>query len=78
MKTLKEIKEYLKNAEIEELVSKRGNKYEVVKVDKKLIDRIFEFKSLRKSIQSINDKYIYPVVWFEKGKKIEVIVMEDK
>lgn len=78
MRTLKEIKEYLKNAKTEELVSKRGNKYQVVKVDKKLIDRIFEFKSLRKSIHSVNDKYIYPLVWFEKGKKIEVIVMEEK
>ena len=78
MRTLKEIKEYLKNAEIEELVSKRGNKYQVVKVSKKILDRIFDFKSLRKSIHSIDNKYIYPVVWFEKGKKIEVIVMEDK
>lgn len=78
MITLKEIKEYLKNAKTEELVSKRGNKYEVVKVDKKLIDRIFDFKSLRKSIHSLDNKYIYPIVWFEKGKKIEVIVMEEK
>lgn len=78
MKTLKEIKEYLKNAKTEELVSKRGNKYQVVKVNKKTLDRIFEFKSLRKSIHSIDNKYIYPIVWFEKGKKTEVIVMEDK
>lgn len=78
MRTLKEIKEYLKNAKTEELVSKRGNKYQVVKVNKKILDRIFEFKSLRKSIHSVNDKYIYSVVWFEKGKRIEVIVMEDK
>ena len=78
MRTLKEIKEYLKNAETEELVSKRGNKYQVVKVNKKILDRIFDFKSLRKSIHSIDNKYIYPVVWFEKGKKIEAIVMEDK
>ena len=78
MRTLKEIKEYLKNAETEELVSKRGNKYQVVKVSKKTLDKIFDFKSLRKSIHSIDNKYIYPVVWFEKGKRIEVIVMEDK
>lgn len=78
MRTLKEIKEYLKNAETEELVSKRGNKYKVVKVSKKTLDRIFYFKSLRKSIHSVNDKYIYSVVWFEKGKRIEVIVMEEK
>ena len=78
MRTLKEIKEYLKNAKAEELVSKRGNKYQVVKVSKKILDRIFEFKSLRKSIHSVNDKYIYPIVWFEKGKKIEVIVMEEQ
>ena len=78
MRTLKEIKEYLKNAKTEELVSKRGNKYQVVKVNKKILDRIFEFKSLRKSIHSVNDKYIYPIVWFEKGKRIEVIVMEEK
>ena len=78
MRTLKEIKEYLKNAKTEELVSKRGNKYKVVKVSKKILDRIFEFKSLRKSIHSVNDKYIYPIVWFEKGKKIEVIVMEEQ
>jgi predicted transcriptional regulator len=78
MITLKEIKEYLKNAKTEELVSKRGNKYKVVKVNKKILDRIFEFKSLRKSIHSVNDKYIYSVVWFEKGKRIEVIVMEEK
>ena len=78
MRTLKEIKEYLRNEKTEELVSKRGNKYQVVKVDKKLIDRIFDFKSLRKSIHSIDNKYIYPVVWFEKGKRTEVIVMEDK
>lgn len=78
MRTLKEIKEYLKNAETEELVSKRGNKYQVIKVSKKTLDRIFDFKSLRKSIHSIDNKYIYPIVWFEKGKKIEVIVMEDK
>ena len=78
MRTLKEIKEYLKNAKTEELVSKRGNKYQVVKVNKKILDRIFEFKSLRKSIHSVNDKYIYSVVWFEKGKRIEVIVMEEK
>ncbi len=78
MRTLKEIKEYLKNAKTEELVSKRGNKYQVVKVNKKILDRIFDFKSLRKSIHSVNDKYIYPVVWFEKGRKIEVIVMEEQ
>lgn len=78
MRTLKEIKEYLKNAETEELVSKRGNKYQVVKVSKKILDRIFDFKSLRKSIHSIDYKYIYPIVWFEKGKKTEVIVMEEK
>ena len=78
MRTLKEIKEYLKNAKTEELVSKRGNKYQVVKVNKKILDRIFDFKSLRKSIHSVNDKCIYPIVWFEKGKKIEVIVMEEK
>lgn len=78
MRTLKEIKEYLKNAKTEELVSKRGNKYQVVKVDKKTLDRIFDFKSLRKSIHWVNDKYIYPVVWFEKGKKTEVTVMEEK
>lgn len=78
MRTLKEIKEYLRNAKTEELVSKRGNKYQVVKVSKKILDRIFDFKSLRKSIHSIDNKYIYPVVWFEKGKRIEVIVMEDK
>ena len=58
MRTLKEIKEYLKNAETEELVSKRGNKYQVVKVSKKILDRIFDFKSLRKSIHSIDNKYI--------------------
>lgn len=78
MRTLKEIKEYLKNAETEELVSKRGNKYQVVKVSKKTLYRIFDFKSLRKSIHSIDYKYIYPIVWFEKGKKTEVIVMEEK
>lgn len=78
MRTLKEIKEYLKNAKTEELVSKRGNKYQVVKVNKKTLYRIFDFKSLRKSIQLINDTYIYPVVWFEKDKRIEVIVMEEK
>lgn len=78
MRTLKEIKEYLKNAKTEELVSKRGNKYQVVKVDKKILDRIFDFKSLRKSIHSIDNKYIYPIVWFEKGKKTEVIVMKEK
>lgn len=78
MKTLKEIKEYLKNAEAEELISKRGNKYQVVKISKKTLDKIFKFKSLRKSIHSIGNKYIYPVAWFEKGKMIEVIVMEDK
>lgn len=78
MRTLKEIKEYLKNAKTEELVSKRGNKYQVVKVSKKTLYRIFDFKSLRKSIHSIDYKYIYPIVWFEKGKKTEVIVMEDK
>lgn len=78
MRTLKEIKEYLKNAETEELVSKRGNKYQVVKVNKKILDRIFDFKSLRKLIHSVDNKYIYPVVWLEKGKKTEVIVMEEK
>lgn len=78
MRTLKEIKEYLKNAKTEELVSKRGNKYQVVKVSKKTLYRIFDFKSLRKSIHSIDNKYIYPIVWFEKGKKTEVIVMEEK
>lgn len=78
MRTLKEIKKYLKNAKAEELVSKRGNKYQVVKVNKKILDRIFDFKSLRKSIHSIDNKYIYPVVWFEKGKKTELIVMEEK
>lgn len=78
MRTLKEIKEYLKNAKTEELVSKRGNKYQVVKVNKKILDRIFDFKSLRKSIHSIDNKYIYPIAWFEKGKKTEVIVMEEK
>ena len=78
MRTLKEIKEYLKNAKTEELVSKRGNKYQVVKVSKKTLDRIFDFKSLRKSIHLVNNKYIiYPVVWFEKGKRTEVIVMEE-
>lgn len=78
MKTLKEIKEYLKNTETEEITSSRGNKYQVVKINSKMLNRIFDFRTLSKSAHFIGNQYIYPVVWFEKGKRIEVIVMEDK
>ena len=74
MKTLKEIKKYLKEQETETIESKRGNKYEVIRVDEKLIDRVFEFRSLFKSIHCVNNEIIYPIVWFEKGKRNEVII----
>lgn len=78
MRTLKEIKEYLKNAETEELVSKRGNKYQVVKVSSKMLNKIFDFRTLSKSAHFIGNRYIFPIVWYEKDKRIEVIVMEEK
>lgn len=78
MRTLKEIKEYLKNAKTEEITSGRGNKYQVVKVSEKIVNRIFEFKTLSKSAHFIGNQYIYPVVWYEDGIRIEVIVMEER
>ena len=74
MRTLKEIKEYLKNAKTEELVSKRGNKYQVVRIDKKLFKKVFTFKSLIVGHHEVNNEIIYPVSWFEKGKRNEVII----
>lgn len=74
MKTLKEIKKYLKEQETETIESKRGNKYEIIRVDEKLLDRVFEFRSLFKSIHCANNELIYPIVWFEKGKRNEVII----
>lgn len=74
MKTLKEIKRYLKEQETETVESKRGSIYKIIRVDEKLIDRVFEFKSLYKSVQFVNHEFIYPIVWFEKGKRNEVII----
>lgn len=74
MKTLKEIKEYLKEQETEIIESNRGNKYEVVRIDKKLFKKVFTFKSLIVGHHEVNNEIIYPVSWFEKGKRNEVII----
>lgn len=74
MKTLKEIKEYLKNLEKEEITSKRGNKYEVAKVGEKILNKLFEYKSINVGIHKVNDTIIYPIKWHENGKTIEIIV----
>lgn len=74
MKTLKEIKEYLKSLEKEEITSKRGNKYEVAKVEEKILNKLFEYKSIHKAMHIVNDTIIYPIKWYENGKAIEIIV----
>lgn len=75
MKTLKEIKEYLKNLEKEEITSKRGNKYEIVRVDEKLMHKLFAYKSINLGIHKVNDIIMYPIKWHENGKVIEIIVV---
>lgn len=75
MKTLKEIKEYLKNLEKEEITSKRGNNYEIVRIEEKILNKLFEYKSIHKAIHIVNDTIIYPIKWYENGKAIEVIVV---
>lgn len=74
MKTLKEIKEYLKSLEKEEITSKRGNKYEFVRIEEKILNKLFEYKSMHKAIHIVNDTIIYPIKWYENGKAIEIIV----
>lgn len=75
MKTLKEIKEYLKSLEKEEITSKRGNNYEIVRIEEKILNKLFEYKSIHKAIHIVNDTIIYPIKWYENGKAIEVIVV---
>lgn len=75
MKTLKEIKEYLKSLEKEEITSKRGNKYEIVRIEEKILNKLFEYKSIHKAIHIVNDKIMYPIKWYENGKAIEIIVV---
>ena len=74
MKTLKEIKNYLKSLEKEEITSKRGDKYEVAKIEEKILNELFEYKSIHKAIHIVNDTIIYPIKWYENGKAIEIIV----
>lgn len=75
MKTLKEIKEYLKSLEKEEITSKRGNKYEFVRIEEKILNKLFEYKSIHKAIHIVNDVVMYPIKWYENGKTIEIIVV---
>lgn len=75
MKTLKEIKNYLKSLEKEEIISKRGNKYEIVRIEEKILNKLFEYKSIHKAIHIVNDTIIYPIKWHENGKVIEIIVV---
>lgn len=75
MKTLKEIKEYLKSLEKEEITSKRGNKYEFVRIEEKLMHKLFAYKSINVGIHKVNDKIMYPIKWYENGKAIEIIVV---
>lgn len=74
MKTLKQIKEYLKSLEKEEIISKRGNKYEFVRIEEKTLNKLCEYKSIYKTIHIVNDTIFYPIKWYENGKLIEVIV----
>ena len=74
MKTLKEIKEYLKSLEKEEITSKRGNKYEFVRIEEKLMNKLFTYKSIHKAIHVVNGIVLYPIKWYENGKAIEIIV----
>ena len=74
MKTLKEIKNYLKSLEKEEITSKRENKYEVVRIEIKLMHKLFAYKSINIGIHKINGIVMYPIKWHENGKTIEIIV----
>lgn len=74
MKTLKEIKNYLKNLEKEEITSKRGNKYEIVRIEERLMHKLFAFKSINVGIHKVNDIITYPIKWRENGKTIEIII----
>lgn len=74
MKTLKEIKKYLKEQETERLVSKRGNAYDVVKIDEKLLKKIKDFKSLGWSFQTVNNINIYELSWREENKYAHIFI----
>ncbi len=78
MKTLKEIKEYLKSLEKEEITSKRGNKYEFVEVDSKTIYKLLDFKSVILGIHSVNNITFYLFTWYENDKKIEIIMKREE
>ena len=75
MKTLKEIKNYLKSLEKEEIISKRGNKYEFVRIEERLMHKLFAYKSINVGIHIVNDVVMYPIKWYENGKVIEIIVV---
>lgn len=74
MKTLKEIKAYLKSLEKETIESKRGNIYEVVRVDDKLLNKIRTYKSIFTTVHIVNNTTIYPLKWYEGKNRIEIIV----
>lgn len=74
MKTLREIKNYLKGLEVETLTSNRGNKYDVVRIDKNLLNKIYNFKSLYKAIHTVNNESVYNITWFEKGALNKVYI----
>ena len=74
MKTLKEIKEYLKSLDKEVIESKRGNKYEIVRIEQKLMHKLFAYKSISVGIHKVDGIITYPIKWHENRKAIEVIV----
>lgn len=76
MKTLKEIKKYLKEQETKTFTSRRGNTYEVAEVDKKIIDKVESFSTLIKSYFKVNNKKITSISWMENGRITNVLVIE--
>lgn len=76
MKTLKEIKRYLKEQETKTLTSKRGNTYEVIELDKEIIKQVKSFKTLTTSYHYVNGKKLINIAWVENGKITNVYAIE--
>lgn len=77
MKTLKEIKEFLKNSKKEPMVILKNSQFktiEVVRVDDKTMYTIMDYENIVKESHIINHTIIHFLEWYENGKAIEVII----
>ena len=65
MKTLKEIKEIMKNLDEVTIISKRGNEYKCKICSKYMIYDLRQYKTININTHHLKDITIYHVSWYE-------------